>query len=80
MVQVEKSTIASDNTGQHKRDRDPHRYSAARIAGTYLIAGGLWIGLSVMALAWSGVLTENGLLVSVVNGLLFVLLSTGLVF
>ena len=59
---------------------DPHRWSAARIAGIYLIAGLLWIGLSDISLARSGGLTTDGLRVAVSKGSLFVLLSTGLVF
>ncbi len=59
---------------------DPHRWLAARIAGAYMIAGLLWIGLSDLSLAESGGLTAIGFRVSASKGALFVLLSTGLVF
>lgn len=80
MVHDDQPLIASDNFAQPKRDRDPHKYSAARIAGTYLIAGFLWIGISDTSLALSGGLTANGFQVAVGKGLVFVLLSTCLVF
>lgn len=80
MVQAETSTMSPNNFARQPRESDPHRYSAARIAGTYLIAGFLWIGLSDMTLAWSGGLTIMGLIVAVGKGLVFVLLSTLLVF
>jgi PAS domain S-box-containing protein len=80
MVHDAQPLVSLDSSAQPKRDRDPHKYSAARIAGTYLIAGVLWIGLSDMSLAWSGGLTATGFLVAVGKGLVFVLLSTCLVF
>ena len=59
---------------------DPHRWLATRIAGIYLIVGLLWIVLSDLSLAESGGLTATGWRVSTGKGVLFVLLSTGLVF
>ncbi len=59
---------------------DPHRWSAARIAGTYLIVGLLWIALSDLSLAESGGLTAIGFRVSASKGSLFVLLSAMLVY
>lgn len=59
---------------------NPHQWSAVRVAGAYLIAGLLWIGLSDLTLAESGGLTASGFLVSAGKGILFVLLSSGLVF
>ena len=72
---VSSERLAHPNTGTVSE-----KYSAARIAGTYLIAGFLWIGLSDLTLAWSGGLTLFGFLVAVGKGLVFVLLSAGLVF
>jgi PAS domain S-box-containing protein len=60
--------------------RDPNRHSAARIAGTYLLAGIVWIALSDFSLAYFGGLTSAGFLIAGGKGLLFVLLSSGLVF
>lgn len=57
-----------------------HHWLAIRIAGIYLIAGLLWIGLSDLTLAKSGGLTVQGFFVSVGEGALFVLVSSGLVF
>ncbi len=59
---------------------DPNRFSAARIAGVYLVAGLLWIGTSDVTLAFAGGLTGHGFLVAVGKGSVFVLLSTGLVY
>ncbi len=60
--------------------KDPNRWSSARIAGAYLLAGLLWIGLSDLSLAVSGGLTSIGFRVSAGKGALFVILSTGLVY
>ncbi len=60
--------------------QDLHQWSAARVAGAYLIAGLLWIGLTDLTLAESGGLTTIGLRVSAGKGALFVVMSTALVF
>lgn len=77
-------TMATLNSRNSNRpplaNPEPHQFSAARIAGIYLVFGMLWIGLSDMRLATSGGLTPAGLIVSISKGALFVLLSTALVF
>lgn len=60
--------------------RDPHKYVAARIAGFYLVAGMVWIGLSDLGVARTGGLTPVGLLMEMGKGALFVLLSSALVY
>lgn len=59
---------------------DAHRFSAVRIACTYLLAGLVWIGISDLGLAYSGGLTTAGLVVAVSKGAVFVVLSTWLVY
>lgn len=54
--------------------------SAARIAGIYLLAGLLWIGLSDLTLAGWADLTSMAFLVSAGKGTTFVVLSAALVY
>lgn len=80
MVYEKLSPASNEKSAQQKRDRDNHQNSAARIAGTYLVVGILWIVLSDLILTVSGGFTETGFFVSVSKGFCFVALSTGLVF
>ena len=84
MAQAESSHNHSDRSASQsqgeKQDHSPDRYSPARIAGIYLLAGMIWIGLTDFTLAWSGGLTSLGFYIAVGKGLLFVLLSSGLVY
>lgn len=74
------SPAPSDHISRPGADSNPHRFLAARVAGTYLVVGLLWVGLSDLLLAKSGELTSSGLLLAAGKGALFVLLSTGLIF
>lgn len=76
---VSTGTTAGTTAGR-RGVADPNQYSAARVAGIYLIAGLFWIGLSDLTLVWSGELTAIGFLVSSSKGAGFVLVSAGLVF
>ena len=58
----------------------PRRSPAARIAGVYLLAGLLWIGLSDLTVAGSGGFASTGFLLSIGKGVLFVVLSAALLF
>lgn len=80
LVYDELSPASTDNPAQRKRDRDNHQNLAARIAGTYLLVGILWIVLSDLILTVFGGFTASGLFVSVGKGFGFVVLSAGLVF
>ncbi len=80
MANCEPSPIFSDKPLQRYPRMDPHRWSAARIAGAYLIAGLIWIGLSDLTLKGTGGLTAEGFRVSAGKGAFFVFVSSGLVF
>ncbi len=54
--------------------------SAIRVAGLYLVAGLVWIGLTDFTLAMFNGLTSSGLWVSLTKGVVFVALSATLVF
>jgi PAS domain S-box-containing protein len=56
------------------------RFSAARVAGAYLVVGLLWVGLSDFALQEAGDLTAEGLLLAVGKGATFIALSAGLIY
>ena len=79
MAKHEPSPISPTLPLQKNLRMDPHRWSAARIAGAYLIAGLIWIGLSDLTLKGAGGLTAEGFRVSAGKGSLFVLVSSGLV-
>jgi PAS domain S-box-containing protein len=80
MVQTDQSPVSTNRSVLQPRARNPHQYSASRIAGIYFIVGILWIGLSDWTLASFGGLTTTGLWVAFGKGLGFLLLSTGLLF
>jgi PAS domain S-box-containing protein len=56
------------------------RYTAARIAGAYLLFGLIWIWLSDRTLLLLGVQGEYGFWVATAKGTVFICLSAGLVF
>jgi PAS domain S-box-containing protein len=80
MAQTDQSHFYKSKSSEDVTAPDPHQHSAVRIAGTFLVAGFLWIGLSDVTLAWFGGLTATGLLVAVGKGLVFVFLSTLLIY
>ncbi len=73
----------SDSVGQKAKKGTSQEFdytSAFRVSGMYLVAGLVWIGLTDFTLAMFGGLTSSGLWVSIVKGIVFVALSSTLVF
>lgn len=80
MVAPRSSPGSPDQAPALTAEPGPFRFSAARVAGAYLIAGLLWVGLSDLAMAEAGRFADSGLLIAVGKGTAFVLLSAGLVY
>lgn len=80
MSKVDPAQLSSSTRNQPVIEIDPHHSSAARIAGIYLVAGLLWIGLSDLSLAGWANLTSMAFLISAGKGATFVVLSALLVY